>query len=102
MGVLYGVAAFVTRHSRSGNAARRIDTVTQVYGHILGIEMVGKHTLDMGNLHIVDIMVAQHLLGHLGACHIAGERHLRIFRKDMLQASLNDISHNTDYDHQQY
>ena len=92
--MLNGVTALVAGHSRRRNTTRRVDAVAQIDGHIGRIKVIGKLTRNMGNLYIVDIVVTQHLGGHLGTGHTAREWHLRIFGKDRLQASLNDISDN--------
>ena len=48
----------------------------------------------------MDVVVAEHLLGHLGAREAAGELYLRIFAEDRLQACLHGIAGDTDDDDQ--
>ena len=62
--------------------------------------MVRQVTLDVGYLYVVDVVVAQHLLGYFGTRQTAREHHLRILLEDRLQAGLYDITHHTDQDHQ--
>ena len=62
--------------------------------------MVGELTPDVGNLNVVNVVVTEHLLGNLSARHTVREGHLRILRKDRLQASLHDVTHDTYDTHQ--
>ena len=99
--MLHGVSAFVGGDGRGGDARRRIDRIAQVDGHRLGIEVVGEVSPDVGDLHVVDVVLAQHLLGDLGAGQPAGELNLRVFLEDRLQTRLDDVSGDADGDNQQ-
>ena len=99
-GVLHGVAALVGSHGRGGDARRRVDRVAQVDGHRLRVEMVGEVSAHVRHLHVVDVVVAQHLLGDLGAGQPAGELHLRILLEHRLQARLHDEPDDADGDDQ--
>ena len=83
-----------------GDAGRRVDAVAQVDGHRLRVEMVGEVSAHVRHLHVVDVVVAQHLLGDLGAGQPAGELHLRILLEHRLQARLHDEPDDADGDDQ--
>ena len=90
--MLDGVAAFVAGDGCRRDAAARIDRVAQIDGHRLRIEVVGQLSADVGDLHIVDLVVAQHLFGDFRTGESAGERHFGVFFEDVLQAGLHDVA----------
>ena len=86
-------------HSWQATAAR-IDRVAQIDGHRLRVEVVGQLSADVGDLHIVDLIVAQHLFGDFRTGESAGERHFGVFFEDVLQAGLYDVADYADHDNQ--
>ena len=62
--------------------------------------MVGEVPADMRDLHVVDVVVAQHFFGYLGAREAAGELHLRVSLEDGLQARLHEEPDDADGDDQ--
>ena len=90
--------ALVGRDRRGRHAVRRVDGVAQIDGHRLGIEVVGELSGDMGNLDVVDAVVAQHLLGDLGTREAACEGNFRVLSEDRLQAGLHAESDDSDQD----
>ena len=57
-----------------------------------GVIVVGEMSLHTGNLDIVDAIVAQHLLGHVAACHATANGYLGIFLELVVQVGLHDIA----------
>ena len=98
--MLHGVPALVRRHGCRCDARRRIDAVAQVDGHRLRVEVVGQVAAHVRHFDVMDVVVAEHLLGHLGAREAAGELHLRIFAEYRLQACLHGVAGDTDDDDQ--
>jgi hypothetical protein len=98
--MLHGVAAFVGCDGRRRDAARGVDRVAQIDGHRLRVEMVGQVTRHMGDLHVADTVVAQHLFGYLGARQPAREGHSGVFGEDRLQTGLYDPAHDADHDNE--
>jgi hypothetical protein len=62
--------------------------------------VVGQLSADVGDLHIVDLIVAQHLFGDFRTGESAGERHFGVFFEDVLQAGLHDVADYADHDNQ--
>ena len=98
--MLHGAAAFVGCDGRRRDAARGVDRVAQIDGHRLRVEMVGQVTRHMGDLHVADTVVAQHLFGYLGARQPAWEGHPGVFGEDRLQTGLYDPAHDADHDNE--
>ena len=57
-----------------------------------GVIVVGEMSLHTGNLDIVDTIVAQHLLGHVTACHATTNGYLGEFLELAVQVGLHDIA----------
>lgn len=60
--------------------------------------MVGEMTSHTGHLHVVDTIVAQHLLGHVTASHAVGQRYLGEFLELAVQVCLHNIAEQGDSD----
>ena len=99
--MLHGVAALVGGNGRRRDARRVVDAVAQVDGHRLGVEVVGQVSRHVRHLDVVDVVLAQHLLGDLGAREPAGELNLRIFLEHRLEPCLDDVAGDADGDDEQ-
>jgi hypothetical protein len=64
--------------------------------------VVGERARHVRHLHVADIVVAQHLFGHLGSRQIAREPYLRVFGEYRLQTGLHYVARHRYGDHQQY
>ena len=54
----------------------------------------------MRHLDVVDVVVSQHLFGHLGARQPAGELDFGVFAEHRLQARLHGVTGDADHDDQ--
>ena len=54
--------------------------------------MVGEMTSHTGHLHVVDTIVAQHLLCHVTACHAVGQRYLGELLELAVQVGLHNVA----------
>jgi len=62
--------------------------------------MVGQVASHVRHPDVVDVVVAQHLFGDLGAGQTAGELHFGVFAEYGLQAGLHDVAGDADGDNQ--
>ena len=80
-GMLDGVAALVGGNGGSSHRGAVVDLRAEVEGAVGGVVVVGEGTLNHVDLHIADVVVAQHHLGHLAAREAAFGADRGIFLK---------------------
>jgi len=71
--MLQGVTALMSRHGSRRDGILRIDRLAEIHGLFHRIIVVGELARRADNFHVIDPVLTQHRLGHLGASH--GNRH---------------------------